>query len=42
MNIAVLMGGTSEEREVSLASGIAVVRALRESGHAVSAVDTAR
>lgn len=42
MNIAVLMGGTSAEREVSLASGLAVVKALRERSHSVSAVDTAR
>jgi D-alanine-D-alanine ligase len=42
MRIAVLMGGTSEEREVSLASGLAVVRALRERGHSVAAIDTAR
>jgi D-alanine-D-alanine ligase len=42
MKIAVLMGGTSAEREVSLASGLAVVKALRERGHQVSAVDTAR
>lgn len=42
MKIAVLMGGTSAEREVSLASGLAIVRALRERGHAVSTVDTAR
>ncbi|MBW3631025.1 MAG: D-alanine--D-alanine ligase [Gemmatimonadetes bacterium] len=42
MKIAVLMGGTSEEREVSLASGLAVVRALRDRGHEVSAIDTAR
>lgn len=42
MNVAVLMGGTSAEREVSLASGLAVVEALRERGHQVSAVDTAR
>lgn len=42
LNIAVLMGGTSDEREVSLASGLAVVKALRERGHRVSAVDTAR
>jgi D-alanine-D-alanine ligase len=42
MRIAVLMGGTSEEREVSLASGLAVVQALRERGHSVLAVDTAR
>jgi D-alanine-D-alanine ligase len=42
MNIAVLMGGTSEEREVSLASGLAIVRALRERGHSVDTIDTAR
>jgi D-alanine-D-alanine ligase len=42
MKIAVLLGGTSAEREVSLASGLAVVRALRERGHQVSAIDTAR
>ncbi|MEX2571393.1 MAG: D-alanine--D-alanine ligase [Gemmatimonadota bacterium] len=42
MKIAVLLGGTSAEREVSLASGLAVVEALRERGHTVSAIDTAR
>jgi D-alanine-D-alanine ligase len=42
MKIAVLMGGTSAEREVSLASGLAVVKALREKGHQVDALDTAR
>ena len=42
MNIAVLMGGTSGERAVSLSSGVEIARALREAGHAVSAVDTAR
>ena len=42
MRIAVLMGGVSAEREVSLASGLGVVRALRERGHTVDAVDTAR
>ena len=42
MKIAVLMGGTSAEREVSLASGLAVVNALRERGHEVSTIDTAR
>lgn len=42
MKIAVLMGGTSAEREVSLASGLAIVKALREKGHQVSTVDTAR
>lgn len=42
MKIAVLMGGTSAEREVSLASGLGIVKALREKGHEVWAVDTAR
>jgi D-alanine-D-alanine ligase len=42
MRIAVLLGGTSAEREVSLSSGLAVVRALREQGHQVDAIDTAR
>jgi D-alanine-D-alanine ligase len=40
MKLAVLMGGVSEEREVSLASGAQVARALREAGHQVLAVDT--
>jgi D-alanine-D-alanine ligase len=35
------MGGTSDERAVSLASGAQVARALRELGHEVVAVDTA-
>jgi D-alanine-D-alanine ligase len=42
MKIAVLLGGASAEREVSLASGLAVVKALRERGHDVATVDTAR
>ena len=42
MKIAVLMGGTSAEREVSLASGQGIVNALRSRGHAVWTVDTAR
>jgi D-alanine-D-alanine ligase len=42
MRVAVLMGGTSDERAVSLASGAQVARALREFGHEVIAVDTAR
>ena len=42
MKIAVLMGGTSSERNVSLASGIRVVLALRERGHTVTALDPAR
>src|SRR5690606_34570825 len=41
MKIAVLFGGTSAEREVSIASGAEVVKALREAGHDVVAVDTA-
>jgi D-alanine-D-alanine ligase len=40
MKVAVLMGGTSDEREVSLASGVQVAGALREAGHEVVAVDT--
>jgi D-alanine-D-alanine ligase len=35
MHVLVLMGGDSPEREVSLASGRAVSRALRSRGHAV-------
>ena len=42
MKIAVLLGGTSEERDVSIASGAQVFRALRQSGHEAIAVDTAR
>ncbi len=42
MRIAVLLGGVSAEREVSLASGLAVVRALRQRGHRVDTIDTAR
>jgi D-alanine-D-alanine ligase len=42
MKITVLMGGTSSERNVSLASGIRIVQALRERGHKVIALDPAR
>ncbi|MSR36119.1 MAG: D-alanine--D-alanine ligase [Gemmatimonadetes bacterium] len=42
MRIAVLMGGSSDEREVSLSSGAQVAAALREAGHHVVAVDTTR
>ncbi len=42
MNITVLMGGTSSERNVSLASGIRIVQALRGNGHKVTARDPAR
>lgn len=41
MKVAVVLGGTSEERNVSLATGRAVVAALREKGHEVVAVDPA-
>lgn len=41
MKVAVLLGGTSEERHVSLATGVQVCAALREAGHDVVAVDTA-
>lgn len=34
------MGGTSSERDVSLASGLRVAAALRSRGHTVTAVDT--
>jgi D-alanine-D-alanine ligase len=42
VKITVLMGGTSAERNVSLASGVRVADALRRAGHKVTAVDTAR
>ena len=41
MKVAVLMGGTSEERPVSLVSGVEVAAALRDRGHEVVAVDPA-
>jgi D-alanine-D-alanine ligase len=41
MKIAVLFGGTSEERDVSIASAAQVIPALRSLGHDVVAVDTA-
>lgn len=41
MKIAVMFGGTSEERDVSIASGSQVVRALRSKGHDVVPIDTA-
>jgi D-alanine-D-alanine ligase len=39
MNVTVLYGGPSAEREVSLVSGKAVAQGLRDAGHAVSEVD---
>jgi D-alanine-D-alanine ligase len=41
MKIAVLFGGTSEERDVSIASAAQIIPALRSLGHDVFAVDTA-
>lgn len=41
MRIAVLMGGTNLERDVSLSSGLAVAGALAAGGHQVAAIDTA-
>ena len=40
MRVAVLLGGTSDERDVSMASGVQVADALRKAGHDVVAVDT--
>ena len=42
MHIAVLMGGWSAEREVSLVSGNGVVAALEALGHRVTAIDMGR
>ena len=42
MRITVLMGGTSSERDVSLASGLRISEALRSRGHTVRTVDTAK
>jgi D-alanine-D-alanine ligase len=42
LKIAVLFGGTSTERDVSVASAAQVVRALRSAGHEVLAVETSR
>ena len=42
MRITVLLGGTSSERDVSIASGLRVADALRSRGHTVVAVDTVR
>ncbi len=39
MRVALLMGGTSSEREVSLLSGEQVAAALRRSGHEVTPLD---
>ncbi len=41
MKVAVLMGGRSSEREISLRTGRGVAQALRNLGHEVAAVDAA-
>lgn len=41
-HVAVLMGGWSSEREVSLSSGAGVVKALQDKGHKVTAIDVQR
>ena len=42
MRVTVLTGGTSAERDVAIASAVQVVAALRDRGHRVAVVDTAR
>jgi D-alanine-D-alanine ligase len=42
MRVAVLYGGWSAEREVSLSSGAAVAKALEENGHQVTLIDAAQ
>ncbi len=41
-NVAVLMGGWSSEREVSLVSGAAATKALKEAGYSVTSIDVQR
>jgi D-alanine-D-alanine ligase len=41
LKIAVLFGGTSDERDVSIASAAQIIPVLRDLGHEVFAVDTA-
>lgn len=41
-HVAVLMGGWSAEREVSLVSGAGVAKALEEEGYSVTAIDVQR
>ena len=41
MNITVLLGGVSSERDVSFSSGLRIAAALRERGHAVTCLDPA-
>lgn len=41
MRVTVLLGGASDERDVSFATGVQVAGALREAGHQVALFDTA-
>ena len=41
MKVAVLMGGRSSEREISLRSGQGIAAALRNLGHEVTSVEAA-
>ena len=41
MNITVLLGGVSAERDVSLSSGLRIAVALRAKGHRVTCLDPA-
>lgn len=41
MNITVLLGGVSAERDVSLSSGLRIAIGLRENGHTVTCLDPA-
>jgi D-alanine-D-alanine ligase len=42
VKVAVLFGGTSMERDVSVASGAQVIQALKRGGHQVMAIDSQR
>jgi D-alanine-D-alanine ligase len=42
LKVAALFGGTSKERDVSIASGAQVINALRDVGHEVLAIETSR
>ena len=42
LHVAVLMGGWSNERPVSLMSGEGVAKALEERGHTVTRIDMGR
>jgi D-alanine-D-alanine ligase len=41
LRVTLFLGGTSSERDVSLASGVRIAQALRERGHQVTAIDPA-